>query len=113
MSRIIPDEQVPTVAHPNAAQLKPESVEALAAAKQNVGKWVTWQSGFPHHKASKVQAFNLRHGKRQKSLTKGLLDVDGDEMLEFKAWKDPDTGDYCVIARFTTAEFRIEERESA
>lgn len=97
--------------HPNAGQLKPESIEALATAKENMGSWVVWQSGFPHSRASKVQAHNLRTGKRQKTLTQGLLDEDGDEILEFKAFKDPETQEYCVIARFTTAEFRVNERE--
>lgn len=112
MTRIIPDELVEPVRHPNAGQLKTESVDALTAARDNEGRWVVWQSGFPHHKASKVQAYNLRQGKRQKTLTKGLLDAEGDERLEFKAWKDPDSGEYCVLARFTTAEFRILEREN-
>lgn len=110
---IIERDRVHPTLHPNAAQLKPESVAALAEAKANEGEWVVWQSGFAHGRSSKVQAHNLRAGKRQKTLTEGLLDDDGDERLEFKAWKNADTNDYCVIARYTTAEFRIKERENA
>lgn len=108
---IIERERVHPTQHPNAAQLKPESVAALAEAKANEGEWVVWQSGFAHGRASKVQAHNLRSGKRQKTLTAGLLEDDGDELLEFKAWKNTESGDYCVIARYTTAVYRIEERE--
>jgi len=79
--------------HPNEAQLNPESVAAFEALQKDPHTWVVWQSGFAHHKASKAQAYNLRNGKRQKLLTAG-------HDLEFKAWKDPDTGDYQVIARF-------------
>lgn len=110
---IIPDERVHTARHPNAGQLNPESIAALEEARSNEGSWVIWQSGFAHHKASKVQAHNLRKGKRQKILTAGLLEDDADERIEFKAWKNPENGDYCVIAKFTTAEYRVKEREVA
>lgn len=111
--RVLDDELVQRPSHPNSAQLKPESVEALGACRANVGKWVVWQSGFAHHRASKTQAYNLRQGRRQKTLTMGLLDPEGDEQLEFRSWVDPDSHEYCVLARLTNAEFRIQERENA
>lgn len=112
MVRIIPNELVGVHTHPNSNQLNPESVLALETARQNEGKWVVWQSGFPHHRASKTQAYNLRNGKRQRILTQGLIDVEGDELLEFRAWTDPETKEHCVLARYTTAEFRVHEREN-
>lgn len=108
----VSDEQV------THALLNSESVEALAFAKENPGQWVVWQSGFAHHRASKTQAYNLRQGKRQKTLTRGLLDEDGDERLEFVARAIPSEPDpaafpkaYVVLARYTTAEYRVRERE--
>lgn len=114
MVRIVPAELVEPVKHrPNSAQLNPEAIQGLADALANEGEWVIWQGGFAHHKASKAQAFNLRHGHRQKILTDGLIDPKGDGFLQFKAWTDR-SGPfplYFVVARYTTAKFRVEERE--
>jgi len=111
MTKVLPHDRVAPARHPNAVLLKRESVDALQAARDHMGEWVVWQSGFPHHKASKVQAYNLRQGTRQRILTEGYLEPDADERLEFRAWKDDEHDTYNVIARMTTAEFRVQERE--
>lgn len=80
--------------HPNAHLLKSESVEALSRVLANPGEWQTWQTGFPHARASKTQAYRLRTGQRQKLLTEPYLTD-----LEFRAFKT-DAGAHTVIARY-------------
>ena len=84
----------PVLDHPNAHLLKKESVSALQNALDHPNEWITWQTGFPHAKASKTQAYRLRTGQRQRLLTADYL-VD----LEFRAFKDDD-GNHTVIARY-------------
>lgn len=83
------------VDHPNAHLIKKESLTALELALANPRKWVTWQTGFPHARASKTQAYRLRTGQRQKLLTENYLTD-----LEFRAFKD-DEGNFTVIARYS------------
>ena len=80
--------------HPMAHLLKPESVTAMEHALAHPGEWVVWQTGFKHARASKTQAYRLRKGERQRTLTEGYLDH-----LTFRAHQDLE-GNNTVIARY-------------
>ena len=83
-----------TLDHPNAHLLSDEARAGLERALATPGEWVTWQTGFPHAKASKTQAYRLRTGQRQKLLTGEYLTD-----LEFRAFKTKE-GNHTVIARY-------------
>lgn len=86
--------EIADIDHPNAHLIKKESREALDYVLAHPDEWHTWQTGFPHAKASKTQAYRLRTGQRQVILTAPYL-ID----LEFRAFKNED-GEHTVIARY-------------